>query len=1061
MTDRWDSIQRVVLAALELDPVLRDSFVRETCGGDGEMIDEVLSLLAQDEATSLLDGALSDVWMRSTRNFVGRELRNYEVVEKLASGGMGVVYKARDKKLGRIVALKFLRPGLASDSDARARLLREARTASSLDHPNICTVFEVGETTDDVFIAMAFYDGITVEKMLSAGMLDHPTAIDIVAQVGQGLSHAHAAGIIHRDIKPANLLVTESGLVKIVDFGIARPESATNTSTGTVGTLAYMSPEQLEGVPSDPRTDIWSLGVVFFEMVSGRRPFDGENPAELIRSILNDEPDWPAVPVEPLSHETALVLQAMLRKDRERRYQHVDDVLNDLKALPKDGVHAKKLRASKLNVSKRSKRLAAGLVGSILISLAAVTTILFWRPAGEINGLQPAASTLAAPGIVAVFPFSEGATAAGAVGDRLAREMSRQLFDAAVVTSLDYNTVRARAGGKAVLDPAVALVLTQEMDGRQFILGSVDRSGDALDVNASLYDGDGRLVTQMAAAVADTSKISHLVDELLHHLLSQWEPKPSADHIRGRHSIARAASATASGAALKQFVLAFYSGDYALEEERLTRALEIDSTFAMAAFARVRERMGNNVTATKQDAGRALPLLLRYRHKLPEVEAGLTEIYAQNLTFEEKRRKYVDLLDHHQHDGALWEEYGEFLFLNGYKNGWRTVDARGPLVRARDLTGFQRFLLRDIGLLQGDLSLVSAQLEYDRSTSAPEGRYAAWYESALEDAAVRSDLPKFAALLDDYRRFHPYRLSAAADRIAQYGKDVDYPRQIARLFMTAPDLTPNWREWGWYIDAQMDVASGRLHSGTQKLLDLSADNPAWLMHSLLARFGDHVPDDPAVWSELDRRVARWDTLAADWPFTAPNPHLGSQEAQRSLLHAMIAFRQEDWTTFAEHLDFLSGRAEVNGESSTPAAMMNTLRAWRMWKDGRLDEALALLDRAQREYDPPDFAYQSWITDQLLDRYLRAKILYAQGDYENALTWYLSLNDRGRGCFYSVWAIGPVFYLSGDIYEKLGRPGLAAMHYRKLIDFWSDADNELQHYVDSARVRVERLDGVVG
>ncbi|MBT8399741.1 MAG: serine/threonine protein kinase, partial [Rhodothermia bacterium] len=272
MTDRWESIQRVVITALGIDHDRREAFVREQCGDDLEMVSDVLSLLAKDEATSVLDGSLADIWMPPTRSYVGRQLGHYEVKEKLASGGMGVVYKAVDKKLDRTIALKFLHPHLGFDPKARARLIREARTASSLDHPNICTVYEVGETSeDDVFIAMAFYDGSTLDKMLSSGLLDQAAVLDIVSQVSTGLSHAHAAGISHRDIKPANLLVTESGLVKILDFGIAKPESGTTTLTGTVGTLAYMSPEQLDGIPPDPRTDIWSLGVVFFEMLAGER----------------------------------------------------------------------------------------------------------------------------------------------------------------------------------------------------------------------------------------------------------------------------------------------------------------------------------------------------------------------------------------------------------------------------------------------------------------------------------------------------------------------------------------------------------------------------------------------------------------------------------------------------------------------------------------------------------------------------------------------------------------------------------------------------------------------
>ncbi len=202
------------------------------------------------------------------------QLGPYRIVSQLGQGGMGVVYQAHDPRLDRHVAIKLLPPNLTRDEIAKQRFLQEAKAASALDHPNICTIFEINETGDgQLYLVMARYEGETLKERISKGPLSLNDAIDIATQVGNGLAKAHAAGIVHRDIKPANLMVTADGTVKILDFGLAKltgTEGMTQTGT-TVGTVAYMSPEQAKGQEVDHRTDIWSLGVVLYEMLAGQR----------------------------------------------------------------------------------------------------------------------------------------------------------------------------------------------------------------------------------------------------------------------------------------------------------------------------------------------------------------------------------------------------------------------------------------------------------------------------------------------------------------------------------------------------------------------------------------------------------------------------------------------------------------------------------------------------------------------------------------------------------------------------------------------------------------------
>lgn len=273
-------------------------------------------------------------------NFSGKTIGPYRVHEKLGGGGMGVVYKAKDSRLRRTVALKFLPPRLCHDEQAKQRFIAEAMAASALDHPNICTIHEIGETEDDqLFIVMAYYKGKTLKHHVMDGPLAIEEALDIATQIARGLEQAHASGIVHRDIKPANVMLArqmhaDAGpIIKILDFGLAKMSDVHLTQSGsTLGTVAYMSPEQTRGEEVDHRTDIWALGVVFYEMLAGQRPFKGDYEQAIIYSVLNEDPASLTQVGSTLPPDLEHVVMMCLEKDPELRYPDVSDLLSDLEA---------------------------------------------------------------------------------------------------------------------------------------------------------------------------------------------------------------------------------------------------------------------------------------------------------------------------------------------------------------------------------------------------------------------------------------------------------------------------------------------------------------------------------------------------------------------------------------------------------------------------------------------------------------------------------------------------------------------------------------------------------
>ena len=322
---RWERVGELVAQAMKLSPEKRSKFLDRIAFETPEIRREVEILINNADEPDTADFDDSGI-------FLNQIISHYKITGKLGEGGMGVVYKASDLRLEREAALKFLPRRYNSKPEMKRRFVQEAKAAALLDHPNICVVFEVGETEDGrLFIAMPFYDGETLNQKIERGNLPAGEAVNYALQIAEGLAHAHQAGIVHRDIKPENIMITPAGQVKILDFGVARIADTNLTKAGMVlGTVSYMSPEQASGEAADHRTDLWSLGLVLYEMLTGRQPFRADEIAAMVSSILFKNPAPVSFYAENIPPEFEKIVVKALRKKKSERYQTAEEIAADL-----------------------------------------------------------------------------------------------------------------------------------------------------------------------------------------------------------------------------------------------------------------------------------------------------------------------------------------------------------------------------------------------------------------------------------------------------------------------------------------------------------------------------------------------------------------------------------------------------------------------------------------------------------------------------------------------------------------------------------------------------------
>jgi len=589
---KWEIVKSLFEAAQDLPPEEVAQFLADRCQ-DPDVCREVQRLLSEyREASGFLSSpAVARLWPSDSVEFSAGEViaGRYKIVEFVAAGGMGVVYKAEDPDLRRFVALKFLPSESATDPQAQARLKREAQAASALNHPNICTIYEVGNHAGGSFIAMEFLDGMTLKQRLGEGLLDIGTVINLSIEITDALEAAHSASVLHRDIKPANIFITQRGHAKILDFGIAKvrnfqaksePVAAAiadglQTAAGTIaGTAAYMAPEQIRGEELDARTDLFSFGITLYAMATGCLPFEAPNAPAVCQAILNAKP----VPPSEIRHEVPpkleAVIQKSLKKDRNSRYQRAAEIRDELTALRRQNEFA-----------TQSELLAAKTQTRRRIWYAAVAAVLFAGIAGWLHWRKSSGLTEKDSVVLADFAnTTDDPVFAEALKAGLAADLGQSPF--LNILSYDDVTKQLRYMGRppdSPLTPEIARQVCQRAGSKAMLTGSIATLGTHYAITLSASDcASGKTLGMEQEEAPRREEVLSRLHQAARRLRGQLGESLASV---GKYDAPLEQATTSSLEALQIFSVAITTwrsqGD-ATAVPLFQRALQLDPSFALA-----------------------------------------------------------------------------------------------------------------------------------------------------------------------------------------------------------------------------------------------------------------------------------------------------------------------------------------------------------------------------------------------------------------------------------------------------------------------------------------------
>jgi serine/threonine protein kinase/tetratricopeptide (TPR) repeat protein len=991
---------------------------------------------------------------------IGQTIGQYKIEAELGKGGMGVVYRARDIKLNRLVALKFVSPFLTQDPVVRERFAREAQAAAAIDHSNICTVHDIAETDDGrTYIVMAYYGGLTLSEKIKDGSLKTDAVKKICMQIASALSAAHKASILHRDIKPGNIALTEDGDVKLLDFGLAKLSGAgeITKSGGTIGTVAYMSPEQIRGEKVDHRSDLWSLGVLMHEMLTGSRPFRGEYDQALAYTIQNEAPT--ELPRE-LDTEEGLfsqLISGLLEKDKDERIDSADLVAGALGAGDSTGSGS---HITFSNTKRRKRRTQTAWVTGFVILLivsGGLWSLQSNSPAGDEVSAIAAAPPSEKYERVAVMPFSiHTSPEFDFLGDAFVTLISTKLDGAGSWRAVNYGRILAASQDQSrIQDPDRAAEFVEEFNASMFVLGSIFETSGQITVTATLYNVESLMEPiGIAEASGPASDYMPIVDRVAQQLLVNADGGPTArvSQIAG--------VTTESVEAFKAYLdgeNAFYRSDFLAASTSFERATELDSTFALAWYRLavtstwlIRADVGRNAAARAVENSERLSD--RYRDLLLAMHAH------QNGKMDEAEALYRLHLASYPEESEAWFNLAELLFHDAPFDGRSFIQSKEIWER----------------ILEQEPNNEHALVHLARIAAAESD--STLFVSLFDRIAERSDSDRSPEML-----VHKALLTGTqADRLSAIEALRRGDAQILAETMTmaalqhdnAADLQILWDEiglatrsnvakaLGYTIRAQMMLMRGHYERARQEQINISIADPDKgrlfkFYHALLPFREISMGELQNIVTEIDF----WDTENVPNianPSTFFSVHNGIYPSLKAYLLGVAFVRQGELMKANEQVRILQmGQILTDEPRSIEERLASAILGRIALAENRLEDAR---DQFRQTLAAEFYSTKmsSPFFSSLSERFLLANTLVSLGEWDEALPLFKSFEESSS--YDRVFRV-PGLIGAAEIYEWKGNIHAGLKAATEALRLWSDADPEFDAMQLKAQELKIRLDAM--
>ena len=957
--------------------------------------------------------------MRSPLPPIGKHVSKYRIIEKIGSGGMGEVYLARDDDLNRDVAVKIIQPSTANE-DATKRFLREARAVAALNHPNIITIYEVGTHEDQPFIAMEYVRGQSLREKMSAGAVTMDEAVELTGQILEALDHAHTSGVVHRDIKPDNVLVGDDGRARLLDFGLAMMAGATQlTSEGVaVGTLRYMSPEQTSGRTADTRSDLFSVGSLLYELVTGRPAFDGEHPAALMYKIVNE-------PHEPLSRYSSQVDDALerivaraLEKDAERRYQSAADMRAELRSLEPSTSSAPALAAP-----LQRRRLWPLIAGVSAIALVAVAYFAF-------SSRQSSETPVAAADKLAVLYFDNLADNAdnSRLGEMIPSLLVTSLTESQAIPVVSHQRIydilkNMGHEGERRVDQETATQVAKRAGARLMMVGTVMQESP-LVISTQVVDvASGDVVFARRVEATPDQEVFTVVDDIAHSLSSDMNLPE--ENVRPVVEVT-----SANPAALREFLVAmeaFQRYDFRTMKARLDAAVAIDSTFVLPYLYLTHP----SIPTPQNEKNRVHRLGMRFLDHADRKTRFFMEVVdllveRRGVSATDRLEAYLELFP--DDDMAL-----EMLAMLKSRQE-QNAEAEQLLLRRLELDPSNRRSINNL------VYIYDAMGNYDRALWAIN-RYIELAPDEHNPLDTRGDLyaknGNLEAAIQSYRDalvVAPTFTSSLVKLGISHAFAMQWDSASVYFEKAELDSLPVYRAYARFCDATTLAFRGKLGEALRQtdaaIAACAADGyDGWYLSSLYAARG-------TILTHMGRYQDALSAFEKGLPNVRGSTRLiDATNANRIYMQALLKVGDDA----AAREILTTAEAQVDSAVATTMMMRDALFGQFALENGDYQTAAKLLDRATPRRRGFYAAYQLAIA-----LYGAGRVAEAVELYEELLAGYTETR------FYNGVDAAMVHYRAGLAYEASGWNDRALEQYQTLLAIWQDSSEGLEAKADAER-----------